>query len=184
MSQVVVGLGNPGPKYKTSRHNVGHWVVDRLSHRLSGRWERPGSIHLFRTTWKDETLYLAKLSTFMNVSGPEVRWLLRSLRLKPERLILVHDDIDLKLGKIRVRQKGRHGGHNGVRSVLETLGTDAVRRVKVGIGRPGEKDEVVDFVLTRFDEEELPEIEAACDRAADEVLALVEQSPAPFLGES
>ena len=184
MSQVVVGLGNPGPKYKTTRHNVGQWVVDRLSHRLSGRWERPGSIHLFRTEWKDETLYLAKLSTFMNVSGPEVRQLLRSLRLKPEQLILVHDDIDLKLGKIRVRQKGRHGGHNGVRSVLVTLGTDAVRRVKVGIGRPGEKGKVVDFVLARFDEEERPEIEAACERAADEVLALVEQSPAPFLGES
>ena len=184
MSQLVVGLGNPGPKYKTTRHNVGQWVVDHLTYRLSGRWERSGSAHLFRTEWNGATLYLAKLSTFMNVSGPEVRRLLRSHRLKPEHLILVHDDIDLQLGKVRVRQKGRHGGHNGVRSVLEALGTDAVRRVKIGIGRPGTKDEVVDFVLTRFDENEMPEIEAACERAADEVLALVEQSPTPSQQES
>ena len=178
MAQVVVGLGNPGSKYRATRHNVGQWVVDRLAHRLPGQWERVGSARLYRSEWKGENLYLAKLSTYMNLSGPAVARLLDSLRLTPDALILVHDDIDLQLGKVRVRHKGKHGGHHGIQSVLETLGTDAVRRVKLGVGRPTTKDEVVDFVLTEFETDELQEIEAACERAADAVLALVETPPA------
>jgi PTH1 family peptidyl-tRNA hydrolase len=177
MSQVVVGLGNPGPKYRATRHNVGRSVVDCLAHRLAGQWDRVGSARLYRSEWKGETLYLAKLSTYMNVSGPAVTRLLDSLRLTPDALILVHDDIDLQLGKVRVRHKGKHGGHHGVRSVIETLGTDAVRRVKIGVGRPATKDAVVDFVLTEFEKDEVTEIEAACERAAETVLALVETPP-------
>ena len=184
MPQVVVGLGNPGTKYRATRHNVGQWVVDHLAHRLPGQWERARSSRVYRSEWKGETLYLAKLSTYMNRSGPAVARLLESLSLTPGALILVHDDIDLQLGKVRVRQKGKHGGHHGVQSVIETLGTEAVRRVKLGVGRPAMKDEVIDFVLTEFETNELREIETACERAADAVLALVEAPPAHFPHES
>jgi PTH1 family peptidyl-tRNA hydrolase len=184
MAQVVVGLGNPGPKYRATRHNVGQWVVDRLAHRLPGQWERVGSARLYRSEWKGETLYLAKLSTHMNVSGPAVARLLDSLSFTPDALILIHDDIDLQLGKVRTRRKGKHGGHHGLQSVLEALGTEAVRRVKLGVGRPATKDEVIDFVLTEFEEDELPEIEAACERAADAALALVETPPSHSREES
>ena len=174
MAQVVVGLGNPGSEHRSTRHNIGHWVIDRLAKRLRGKWERAGSAQLSQGEWEGETLYLAKLSTYMNVSGPAVARLLQHLHLTPDALILVHDDIDLALGKVRVRQKGRHGGHKGVQSVLDSLGTQAIRRVKIGVGRPTTKKAVVDYVLTRFDEEEIAEIEAACERAADAVLKLVE----------
>jgi PTH1 family peptidyl-tRNA hydrolase len=151
-------------------------VIDRLAKRLRGKWERAGSAQLSQGEWEGETLYLAKLSTYMNVSGPAVARLLQHLHLTSESLILVQDDIDLALGKVRVRQKGRHGGHRGVQSVLDSLRTPAIRRVKIGVGRPTTKEEVVDHVLARFDDEEFPEIEAACERAADAVLTLVESA--------
>jgi PTH1 family peptidyl-tRNA hydrolase len=110
----------------------------------------------------------------MNVTGPAVERLGRRLGLDPADLILVYDDIDLPLGTVRVRMKGSHGGHKGVRSIIETLGTAELRRVKVGIGRPGGKDEVVDHVLSPFLPDELPLIEAASEEAARHVLALIE----------
>ena len=174
MAQAVVGLGNPGPEYKGTRHNVGQRVVDHLAKTLKKRWTREGASQVARAQWRGEPLYLIKPGSFMNVTGPAVARLGRRLGLDPADLILVYDDIDLPLGKVRVRMKGSHGGHKGVRSIIETLGTAELRRVKVGIGRPGGKDEVVDHVLSAFLPDELPLIEAACDEAARHVLTLIE----------
>jgi PTH1 family peptidyl-tRNA hydrolase len=109
----------------------------------------------------------------MNASGPPVARVAARLGLSPAELILAYDDIDLALGIVRVRMKGSHGGHKGVRSIMEALGTDELRRVKIGIGRPPHRDQVTDHVLTGFTPEELPLIEAACQEAADRVLDLV-----------
>jgi PTH1 family peptidyl-tRNA hydrolase len=178
VAQAVVGLGNPGPEYKGTRHNVGQRVVDHLAKTLKKRWTREGAGQVARAQWRGEPLYLIKPGSFMNVTGPAVERLCRRLGLDPADLILVYDDIDLPLGKVRVRMKGSHGGHKGVRSLIETLGTAELRRVKVGIGRPGGKDEVVDHVLSAFLPDELPLIEAACDEAARHVLTLIEsQTP-------
>ena len=174
MAQAVVGRGNPGPEYKGTRHNVGQRVVDHLARTLKKRWSREGASQVARAQWRGEALYLIKPGSFMNVTGPAVERLCRRLGLDPADLILVYDDIDLPLGKVRVRMKGSHGGHKGVRSIIETLGTAELRRVKVGIGRPGDKDEVVDHVLSSFLPDELPLIEAASDEAARHVLALIE----------
>lgn len=174
MAQAVVGLGNPGPEYRGTRHNVGHRVLDHLARTLKKRWSREGASQMAKAEWRGETLYLLKPGSYMNVTGPAVERLRRHLRLDPADLILVYDDIDLPLGKVRVRMKGSHGGHNGVRSVIESLGTDQLRRVKVGIGRPEGKDEVVDHVLSPFLPDELPLVEAACQEAAERVLKLVE----------
>ena len=174
MAQAVVGLGNPGSEYRGTRHNVGHRVVDDLAKTLRKRWSRQGSSQVAKGQWRGETLYLLKPSAYMNVTGPTVARLCRQLNLDPADLILVYDDIDLPLGKVRVRMKGSHGGHNGVRSLIETLGTAELRRVKVGIGHPGDTEEVVDHVLSPFLPDELPVVEAACREAADHVLKLVE----------
>ena len=114
----------------------------------------------------------------MNVTGGAVATILRRLHLGPSDLILVYDDLDLALGVVRVRLRGSHGGHNGVRSVIETLGTSDIRRVKVGIGRPEQKRDIPDHVLERFADEERPVIGAALEHAVDRVLTLV-RTPIP-----
>lgn len=178
MAQGVLGLGNPGTEYRNTRHNVGQRVVDALARRIHARFAREGAHAVARGRWQGEPLYLIKLGSFMNVSGPPMARLSRKLHLGPADLIVVFDDLDLPLGTVRVRLKGSAGGHNGVRSLIESLGTDAIRRVKVGIGRPGppgeDRERVSDHVLSPFLPEEHDAIAAACDEAVERTLALVE----------
>lgn len=179
MATVVVGLGNPGPEYQDTRHNVGQRVLDLLAARFRKAWRREGATLITRGQWRGETVHLVKPQAFMNVCGPAVARALRFLGAGPADLVLVYDDIDLPLGAVRIRMKGGHGGHNGVRSVIEALATEDIRRVKIGIGRPGHKAEVPDHVLAPFEREEAPEVEAAVAAAADRVLALVQASFRP-----
>jgi PTH1 family peptidyl-tRNA hydrolase len=178
VAQAIIGLGNPGPEYRNTRHNVGQRVVDALARRIHARFERQGGHSVAHGRWQGEPLYLIKPGSFMNVSGPPVARLARKLHLGPGDLIVVFDDLDLPLGTVRVRLKGSAGGHNGVRSLIEALGTDAIRRVKVGIGRPGrpgeDRDRVSDHVLSPFLPEEHDAIAAACDEAVERTLAVVE----------
>ena len=179
MAQAVVGLGNPGPEYRNTRHNVGQRVVDALARRIHARFERKGAHAVAGGRWQGETLHLIKPGSFMNVTGPPIARLARTLHLGPADLVIVFDDIDLPLGKVRVRLKGSAGGHNGVRSLIEAFGTDELRRVKIGVGRPGrpgeDRDQVSDHVLSPFYPEEHDAIAAACDEAVDETLKLVER---------
>lgn len=170
----MVGLGNPGPEYRDTRHNVGQRVLDHLARTaLRKAWRRDDSSMVAAGVWRGEPVKLVKPIAFMNVSGPVVAKALRRHHAGPADLILVYDDIDLPLGTVRVRMKGSHGGHNGVRSVLEALQTEDVRRVKVGIGRPDHRDDVPDHVLAPFIPDELPAVEAAVTAAAERVLELV-----------
>jgi PTH1 family peptidyl-tRNA hydrolase len=136
VAQGIVGLGNPGPEYRDTRHNVGARVVDGLARMLHARFAREGGHLVGSTRWHGEPVYLIKPQSFMNESGPAVARLARRLHLGPADLVIVFDDLDLPLGTVRVRMKGSAGGHNGVRSLIGALGTDEIRRVKVGIGRP------------------------------------------------
>ena len=173
MAHAVVGLGNPGPEYRDTRHNVGQRVLDALAKTLKKSFRRDGQALVARAQWRGEPLYLVKPQSFMNVSGPVVARALHRLHVTPSELVLVYDDIDLPLGTVRVRLKGSHGGHNGVRSVIESLGTQDIRRVKVGIGRPATRDQVTDHVLEPFDPDEHDAVEAAVAEAVERVLALV-----------
>ena len=173
MAHVVVGLGNPGPEYRDTRHNVGHRVVDALAAQLKKAFHPQAGAHVARANWRGDSLYLVKLQTFMNVSGPAVRRVLQAVGAGAEDLVLVYDDIDMELGKVRTRLKGGAGGHNGVQSVLDTLATEGVRRVKIGIGRPAHKAQVPDHVLTGFEAEEEETVAAAVATAAARVLDLV-----------
>ena len=173
MSQVVIGLGNPGPRYHDTRHNIGQRVLDVLAARLHKTWRRESGDLIAPARWRGEPLDLVKPQTFMNVSGPAVAAALRRLDAEPAELILVYDDIDMELGKVRVRLKGSAGGHNGVRSVIAAVGTEQIRRVKLGIGRPAHRHDVPDHVLTRFEKDELPVVDQAVETAADRVLELL-----------
>jgi PTH1 family peptidyl-tRNA hydrolase len=173
LAHVVVGLGNPGPEYRDTRHNIGQRVVDHLVQQLKKAWHPDRGALVARGAWRGDTLYLVKPQSFMNVSGPTVAAVLRRLGAGPEDLILVYDDIDMELGKVRTRLKGSAGGHNGVQSVIEALGTEVIRRVKIGIGRPAHKSQVPDHVLTTFEPEEEAIVAAAVTTAAERVLGLL-----------
>ena len=178
MAQAIIGLGNPGPEYRDTRHNMGARVVDALAKKLKVRFQRAGGHLLAQTKWRGEVLHLIKPQCFMNVMGPPVARVTRKLKLVPGDLIFVYDDLDLPLGRVRIRHKGSAGGHNGVRSLISTLGTDQLRRVKVGIGRPaspeGSREEVVDHVLSAFEPDELATVEKVSAEAGNQALKLVE----------
>jgi PTH1 family peptidyl-tRNA hydrolase len=171
--RVVVGLGNPGPEYRDTRHNVGQRVLDVLAKTVRGSWRRDGPTIVARGRWRGEEVRLIKPLSFMNESGPVVAKALRRAEAGPADVILIYDDIDLPLGTVRVRMKGSHGGHNGVRSVIDALGTQDIKRVKVGVGRPDHKGDVPDHVLTSFEHDELPVVDAAVAEAVEKVLALI-----------
>lgn len=148
MVRLVVGLGNPGRRYARTRHNLGFVAVDALRERLQGgRWQRRGEALLCRVGSGGQEIVLAKPQTFMNNSGVAVEELVRSFGLAPAEVVLVHDDLDLPVGRIRLRPGGSAGGHRGVASVLAALGTEQVGRVKIGIGRPPAGVDPADYVL-------------------------------------
>jgi PTH1 family peptidyl-tRNA hydrolase len=176
VAQAIFGLGNPGPEYRETRHNMGQRVVDALARDLGTRFERQSGHAVAEARRQGEILYLVKPQAFMNVTGPAVARICRRLHLGPADIIIVFDDLDLPLGVVRVRMKGSAGGHNGVRSIIDALGTTDFRRVKLGIGRPGppgsRREEVVDHVLSPFLPDEAEIIQEACAEACQRVLKL------------
>lgn len=168
--QLVVGLGNPGRRYHNTRHNVGWEAVDRLARRLGiAVTEEDGWALLGRATIGRKRLLLAKPQTYVNLSGTAVQDLKRRHRIKPSEILIVLDDLDLPLGRLRLRPRGSHGGHNGLRSVLEALGTDEVARLRIGIGRPPQRTDPAAHVLTPFARAEREVLDAVLDRAADAI---------------
>lgn len=175
--RLIVGLGNPGRRYRDTRHNVGWDVLDRLATRWNIRVDdEDGYCVVGRGSIRGQRVWLAKPQTYMNLSGTAVRELLRYYRLSSTQLVVVCDDLDMPVGIIRVRPKGGHGGHNGLRSLIDELGTQDFARVRVGIGRPTVM-EAADYVLARFGADETRSIAAALDEAADAVEEIVARGP-------
>lgn len=171
---IVVGLGNPGRRYAGTRHNVGSEVVQRLAERLGVRLEATGWAKTARGRVQGATLLLAIPATYMNVSGQAVRDLLRRGR-HMEDLLVVYDDMDLLLGRLRLRPGDGAGGHNGVQSIIDELGTGRFPRLRIGIGRPPAGVDPVDFVLERFTADERPRIDDAVQQAADAAVVAATQ---------
>ena len=166
---MVVGLGNPGERYEQTRHNVGFWCVDRLAEEWGADRERRRFRALVREAGVGaHRLVLVKPQTYMNDSGDAVGSAARWFKVPPNRILVIHDDLDLPVGRVRFRQGGSSGGHRGVASIMEHLGSDGFLRLRIGIGRPP-SDEAVDYVLSRFSREE----QAAVDRILGAASAMV-----------
>jgi PTH1 family peptidyl-tRNA hydrolase len=150
---LVVGLGNPGPAYARNRHNVGHMVVDELAGRIGAGFRKhktPAVVAEGFVAPGGPKLVLAKLNSYMNVSGGPVAALLRFYSLDPTRLIVVHDELDLPFDTVKLKQGGGHGGHNGLRDIAKAADSADFLRVRVGIGRPPGRQDAADFVLKDF----------------------------------
>jgi peptidyl-tRNA hydrolase, PTH1 family len=169
----IVGLGNPGRRYRGTRHNIGRDVVERVAAKLGVRLTDDGWARTARAQFGRAPVLLAAPETYMNVSGQAVADLARRRRVRPESLLVIYDDLDLPLGRLRLRPGNGAGGHNGVRSIIEHLGTKAFPRLRVGIGRPPGGVEPETFVLERFSPEERAVIDDAVERAANAALAVV-----------
>jgi PTH1 family peptidyl-tRNA hydrolase len=152
LSHLVVGLGNPGARYRDTRHNLGRRAVELIADELGGSWRSRWNGRVSELRDSDERLGLLVPETFMNESGRSVAPALRFYKLSPERLVVVHDELDLELGDVRAKQGGGLAGHNGLRSLAEALGTQDFLRVRIGIGRPerGDRRPVADWVLQPF----------------------------------
>lgn len=164
--KLIVGLGNPGAKYRGTRHNIGFAVLDELAARWQVSFESaPVDALIAKVRGADEVL-LAKPLTFMNASGEAVGALLRYYKIEIADLLVVVDDVQLPLGKIRARVRGSAGGHNGLKSIVAHVG-DAFSRLRLGVGRGDPRRDLADHVLTRFDADEAAEVERVTARAAD-----------------
>lgn len=166
---LVAGLGNPGPEHAHDRHNAGWMAVDELARRHDGSFRSKFSGRLAELRVGEARLALLKPETYMNLSGGPVGAAARFFKVEPDALVVVHDDVDLEPGRLQVRLGGGLAGHNGLRSIAQALGTQEFLRVRVGVGRPGRGDrrDVADFVLSRFEPEENGE--ALIAQAADAV---------------
>ena len=164
---LIVGLGNPGREYAAHRHNVGFQVVDALAHSYKLAFSgRQGLARIARGEIGGQPVILAKPQTFMNLSGKSVGRLSRTLDVPPERILVIYDDLDLPLGRLRLRAEGSSGGHKGIRSIIDVLGTQAFPRLRVGIDRPPGRMDPVDYVLRPFDRDQKPFLADAVGRAA------------------
>lgn len=166
--QLVVGLGNPGPKYTETRHNAGFWFVDALARRHGGtfRQENKFAGEAARITLGGQEVWLLKPQTFMNRSGQSVKLLATFYKIPVESILVVHDELDLPPGEVRLKRGGGHGGHNGLRDIMAHLGQGFLR-LRLGIGHPGHKDQVVDYVLQRPSREDEADILRAIDHGLD-----------------
>jgi PTH1 family peptidyl-tRNA hydrolase len=160
----VVGLGNPGPRYADTRHNAGFWLVDRLAAGRGASFRRASRFHgELAEVDLGGRLWLLKPDTFVNRSGQAVAALVGFYRLPPAQVLIVHDDLDLPPGMVRLKRGGGHGGHNGLRDIVAQAGTPDFLRLRIGIGHPGPGADVVGYVLTRPPAEELRLIEDAIE---------------------
>ncbi len=170
---LVVGLGNPGPGYAGHRHNVGFAVLDLLAERVGGRFKaHKGRADLVESRLVGERVLLAKPKTFMNLSGGPTASLRDFFKVPVECIVVVHDELDIPYGAIRLKRGGGDNGHNGLRSITSSLGTKDYLRVRVGIGRPPGRQDPADFVLKDFSGAEKKDLGFHVDRAADAVEAL------------
>ena len=174
--QLVVGLGNPGPQYAKTRHNVGFMVADLLAARLGAPFKvhKRSGAEIAAGRLGGHSVVLAKPRTFMNESGRHVGPLAKFYSVSPADMIVIHDELDIDFGKIRLKLGGGEGGHNGLRSIANALGTKDFQRVRIGIGRPPSRKDPAAFVLENFTAVERNEVPTICEQAADAIELLLQ----------
>lgn len=174
--KLIIGLGNPGTKYKGTRHNIGFITVDEMAYQEKINFDKALFDAIFvQKTIAEEQVILMKPLTYMNLSGEAVRPLMNYFKIALEDIVVIYDDMDLPVGKIRLRQKGSAGGHNGIKSLISCLGSDQFNRIKIGVGRPAPGRSVVNHVLANFETEEQEEMIAAVQKSVDALHDWIEQ---------
>lgn len=169
--KLIVGLGNPGPHYELTRHNVGFMVADLVADLLNADFKLSKHRALVaESRLNGEKIVLAKPQTFMNLSGEAVLALLNWYKLSPQDVIVIYDDLDLAVGRLRIREKGSSGGQKGMSNIIALLGTDEITRIRIGIGRPPEGWKTVDYVLSTFTDAEWKILEELLPKAAEAAL--------------
>jgi len=175
MPTLIVGLGNPGPEYERTRHNAGFMTVDLLGDNLrASYWKDEGGAKVAVVRFGEDELVLAKPQTYVNVSGAAVKRLLAAYGLPVQSLVVIHDDIDLPVGAVRVKLGGGHGGHNGLRSISEELGDGGYVRVRIGVGRPPGRMDPADYVLQPMRGKTLEDFEAIIPTAVQATMHVLE----------
>ena len=173
---LVVGLGNPGREYETTRHNAGFRALDILANKLGCKVDKLKYQGLYgQVSYKGKKLLLLKPQTYMNLSGRSVLQLSAFFRVPPKNIIVMFDDISLDPGRLRVRAEGSAGGHNGIKSIIQELGSQDFPRVKIGVGaKPHPDFDLADWVLSHFSAQEEKALQPALERAADAALAIID----------
>jgi PTH1 family peptidyl-tRNA hydrolase len=180
MSRLIIGLGNPGKQYSGTRHNVGFDVVDTLATRVRAAWaSAPRGIEALMARTVD--VVLVKPLTFMNLSGAAVMGLLQFYKVPLENIVVIVDDVNLELGRLRIRPSGSAGGHNGLKSIIGSLGTEEFARIRMGVGRGDARRDLADHVLSKFDAAERADVEALVGRAADAAQLFVTDGIGPVM---
>lgn len=171
MKFLIAGLGNIGPDYELTRHNIGFLTLDRLADVKRKEFELMRHAYKAEFKYKGRGFHLIKPTTFMNLSGKAISFWMQELKIPLKNVLVVVDDIALPFGKLRLREKGSSAGHNGLENIENVLGTDAYPRLRLGIGDNFRKGGQVDYVLSRFDPEELNEVPFVMDRACEAILS-------------
>ncbi|WP_266206370.1 aminoacyl-tRNA hydrolase [Pontibacter kalidii] len=171
MKYLIVGLGNIGPEYAETRHNIGFMVLDYLASKYGGNFDVSRHAFVTEIKTKGRTFVLVKPTTYMNLSGKAVGHYLNSLKLTPDQMLVITDDIALPFGKLRIRAKGSAGGHNGLKHIEQTLGHNNYPRLRFGVGDAFHKGKQVDYVLSKFSEDESIELQSLIEKAADSAIA-------------
>ncbi|OAM26391.1 MULTISPECIES: aminoacyl-tRNA hydrolase [Eikenella] len=173
--KLIVGLGNPGPEYDDTRHNAGFWLLDELAHKWQARWQDDKKFfgHSARSVQPEGEIRLLKPQTYMNRSGQSVQALAAFYKIKPQEILVIHDELDLEPGRIKFKLGGGNGGHNGLKDIQARLGTPDFYRLRLGIGHPGERSEVINYVLKKPRAEDRELISQAITKSIDTLPAIL-----------
>ena len=175
--KLIAGLGNPGTEYQQTLHNAGFIIVDKLAERLQlPKFQKKNQGEIIRSTLASQSFILLKPQTFMNLSGKSLTACARYYQIPNQDIVVISDDVDLVSGKVRFRLDGGHGGHNGLRSIIEYLGSKDFKRIRIGIGRPDGKTSVRDFVLSKWEKTEFSLFEEICVQVVDHLIQFIKTS--------
>ena len=182
--KLLAGLGNPGPQYKNTRHNLGFVVLDMLADKLGVRLDREKHHGLMaEAVWRQQRLLLVKPMTYMNLSGQCIADAARNKTPDPTDILVIVDDINLPLGRLRFRAGGGAGGHNGLKSIIERVGSNAFHRLRLGVGQNSPDRDLADYVLSRFRPDEIASVNDMVSRAAEAALAWVSEGIEPVMNQ-
>lgn len=171
---LIVGLGNPEEEYDKTRHNMGFHVINKIAKKYNIEIKKNKFQGLYESfIIENQKVILVKPQTYMNLSGNCVKEFVDFYKIEKEKIIIIYDDMDIEPGEIKIKKKGRSAGHNGIKSIIEILGTEEFSRIRIGIGRPQYKDNKIDYVIGNIPEEDIQKLERGVDKAKDAVIEIL-----------